>query len=104
MAVAFGPTTTFSGGFSIRDMPISTLTNTPYEVELSAGADGEPNFSGSAWVDPTIKAPAGYQLYFSSGIENGVPEPAAWAMMLVGIGAVGGLVRRRRTLARSLAF
>jgi hypothetical protein len=27
-----------------------------------------------------------------------VPEPAAWAMMIVGLGGVGALMRRRRTL------
>ena len=31
-----------------------------------------------------------------SDISVPVPEPAAWALMLIGIGAVGGLVRRRR--------
>ena len=25
-----------------------------------------------------------------------VPEPATWAMMLVGLGGLGGLMRRRR--------
>ena len=28
-----------------------------------------------------------------------VPEPAAWAMMLVGFGAIGGMMRRRRSSA-----
>ncbi|MBL9068975.1 MAG: PEP-CTERM sorting domain-containing protein [Sphingopyxis sp.] len=28
-----------------------------------------------------------------------VPEPAAWMMMIVGIGAIGGLMRRKRTTA-----
>lgn len=27
---------------------------------------------------------------------GGVPEPAAWALMIVGFGGVGGLLRRRR--------
>ena len=30
---------------------------------------------------------------------NAVPEPATWAMMIVGFGMVGGLARRRRRLA-----
>jgi PEP-CTERM motif len=29
-------------------------------------------------------------------IVNGVPEPASWAMLTLGFGAVGGLMRRRR--------
>lgn len=29
---------------------------------------------------------------------TGVPEPATWAMMIVGMGAVGGALRRRRNL------
>ena len=28
-----------------------------------------------------------------------VPEPATWAMMIVGFGAAGALLRRRRVLA-----
>jgi hypothetical protein len=35
--------------------------------------------------------------YFSRG---GVPEPAAWAMMLAGFGMVGGAVRRRHATVR----
>lgn len=30
---------------------------------------------------------------------NGVPEPATWAMMLLGFGAIGALTRRQRALA-----
>jgi len=30
---------------------------------------------------------------------GGVPEPATWAMMLVGFGGMGAMLRRRRTLA-----
>ena len=31
-------------------------------------------------------------------IDTGVPEPAAWAMMLVGFGAIGAAARRRRCI------
>ena len=30
-------------------------------------------------------------------ISDGVPEPASWAMMLIGFGGLGALLRRRRT-------
>jgi hypothetical protein len=32
---------------------------------------------------------------------NAVPEPASWALMLLGIGAAGGMMRRRAGLART---
>jgi PEP-CTERM motif-containing protein len=34
-----------------------------------------------------------------AGTSGGVPEPATWAMMLMGFGGLGALVRRRRTVA-----
>ena len=34
----------------------------------------------------------------TGGAVGGVPEPASWAMMLVGFGIVGITARRRRTL------
>jgi hypothetical protein len=34
---------------------------------------------------------------FGSEIAGGVPEPASWAMMIGGLGLVGGAMRRRRT-------
>jgi hypothetical protein len=36
-------------------------------------------------------------------IQASVPEPASWAMMLVGFGGLGALLRRRRSLAASSA-
>ena len=41
----------------------------------------------------TIAIPAMY-------VPVGVPEPAAWAMMILGFGAIGGMVRRRASPAR----
>jgi hypothetical protein len=32
-----------------------------------------------------------------------VPEPATWAMMMLGLGMIGGAMRRRRCMAVSLA-
>ena len=33
---------------------------------------------------------------FVIGINGGVPEPATWAMMMIGFGAIGGAMRHRR--------
>ncbi len=35
---------------------------------------------------------------------SAVPEPATWAMMIVGFGLVGGAIRRRRQTAWTLAY
>lgn len=32
------------------------------------------------------------------GVAGGVPEPATWAMMILGFGAAGATIRRRRSL------
>jgi hypothetical protein len=32
------------------------------------------------------------------GGQGGVPEPATWAMMIIGFGGVGAMIRRRRTV------
>ncbi len=40
---------------------------------------------------------------FGSATPGGVPEPAAWAMMLAGFGLVGGAMRRRQKVSVSYA-
>jgi hypothetical protein len=40
----------------------------------------------------------GFSDFSASGIARGVPEPATWAMMIIGFGAVGTAVRRRRSV------
>jgi hypothetical protein len=35
---------------------------------------------------------------------NGVPEPATWALMILGIGAIGGMMRRRQRQSVSYNF
>jgi hypothetical protein len=52
---------------------------------------GESNFSfGPITVDVSVRVTGGVM---------GVPEPAAWAMMLVGFGLIGGAMRRRTAVA-----
>ncbi|MBT9474077.1 MAG: PEPxxWA-CTERM sorting domain-containing protein [Phenylobacterium sp.] len=35
-------------------------------------------------------------LTFTTGLSSAVPEPATWAMMIVGFGAAGSMVRSAR--------
>jgi hypothetical protein len=44
-----------------------------------------------------LNTPSG--ISFSNAGLRAVPEPAGWAMMLVGIGALGAIARRRRSVA-----
>jgi hypothetical protein len=100
VTVNFGPTSTFSGVFSLQDAPLALITDHPYQVTLTAAiAIGDYPGVATASVDPMFTVPAGYTLELSPGIGNGVPEPAAWTMMLVGVGGAGAALRRRRTLA-----
>lgn len=54
-----------------------------YQSSTASGLPGLLNITGTVDLPPPPPAP-------------GVPEPAAWAMMVVGFGAAGAAVRRRR--------
>ena len=86
------------------------FTNQLYEVieQVSANADDGDWAGGTA--DPYFFLTGdaqGYSIITSDGVGNvpagGVPEPAAWALMLLGFGAAGGAIRRRRTGATATA-
>ena len=40
-----------------------------------------------------------FALLDSVSLTGGVPEPAAWALMIMGVGGIGASVRRRRAVA-----
>jgi PEP-CTERM motif len=74
------------------------------------GSLGSPGFgraSSGVFLDPTFEIdPAYASLYTLEGLPAGAvaaaPEPATWAMMAVGFGLVGGLMRYRRGVARAV--
>jgi len=92
---------TMSGGFN-ETGTYSEFTNIVYEVSLkediqSAGNGGA---SSSAFIDPVITVPNGYELEFSPGIGNsepatGVPEPSSVILLVTALLAVALVLRRR---------
>jgi hypothetical protein len=91
--------------------------NSLYTVTETTLASAEEGGSASAFADPFFSIAAdfaaehpGFSIQVSPGVANarvdsGAPEPASWAMMILGLGGVGAALRRRRdgallTLAR----
>jgi hypothetical protein len=86
----------------------SVTTNTPFEISIFvAGVGAEAYADPKLVIDPTWAAThranaSQLSLSFSDGIDNalgnftlGVPEPAAWSLMITGLFGVGAVARRR---------
>lgn len=65
----------------------------------------EDRYAGAGFTFPTSTSAGGYgqqgiaMVNFSIAQDSAVPEPATWAMMLIGFGGVGVSLRRRKRLA-----
>jgi hypothetical protein len=74
---------------------------TPYSIFFTAGSAGTLKFSvGTHSADNIGPLVDAVKLSVTG---NGVPEPAAWAMMLAGFGLVGVAMRRREKLSVTFA-
>ncbi len=80
------------------------LINTPTGfvstgLSLYTGSEAAPTFKlGTFTLTPNTPGPA-YSLTIAA-----VPEPASWAMLLAGFGALGAMVRRRRGVTVRVRF
>ena len=85
-------------GLPLANESFAMAPNTVYHVEMKATVSGYA--ATSAEIDPTFSAPAGApgRFIFSPDV-SAVPEPATWAFMLAGFGAIGGALRGRRRVA-----
>lgn len=78
-------TETFDAGWAAGKTKTVNIAGAHYFIASSGSADG--NFNSLWWDVSAVTADSG---------NGGVPEPAAWAMMLAGFGLVGGAMRRRQ--------
>lgn len=87
--------------------PGSTVTYTSDFIDFSDATVGDfgiamsgimPGFGSAFWTGDSV----GTFASDAGGIGAEVPEPATWAMMIMGFGGIGAMIRRRRN-APSLA-
>jgi hypothetical protein len=94
-----------AAGFSNGTADAGTFFQLPGSLQNGAFLNGGPN----ALVSSTNDGVDGQFLFQVRNGQviippiGGVPEPATWAMMLLGFGGVGAVVRRRRAAPRSMA-
>ena len=110
---AFGSTTSVQD--SLTTGSVSFSTGLPGAI-LSFGSDNSGDSFSFSGTSLTILAMRGNSPFNFGGVFTGnfaatsagpgaagaVPEPATWAMMLIGAGAVGGALRRSRRTGLAL--
>ncbi|HEX2816506.1 MAG TPA: PEPxxWA-CTERM sorting domain-containing protein [Phenylobacterium sp.] len=89
---------TWAGGQVFVDTPLAlTAGSNTLTFAYHSLTDGHAGFQGTGdegWGLENIQV---------SGAAGGVPEPAAWGLMLVGFGGMGALLRRQRRLQPAFA-
>jgi PEP-CTERM motif len=101
-----GPWTVLFNGTAIGQLTTNNATNAFQEVRLFNFAVASGLLLANNTVTFTTDGGDGYSVDYVSllgTIGGAVPEPATWAMMLVGFGIVGTSLRRRHQTVASLA-
>ena len=94
----FGLTFTFSGDdFFFRQTSNQGSQDGPYS--LTAGYAAACCGGGVYYTDATYDAPLTEVFYQTLTTPVVVPEPTSWALMILGFGSIGALLRRRRSLS-----
>lgn len=94
-----GGVTSFSsrGGLDamVEPQPVIGADYDPFRITFDVRLQTDP-LPG----DPPAIIPPPYGPLFQPNVLGAVPEPATWAMLLAGVGAIGGTARRRRAFLR----
>jgi hypothetical protein len=77
------------GVYDVFSQTISTTSGSSYTLGFTVQ---NPNIGD----DPANIVPSGLRVTASDAVVGAVPEPASWAMMLIGFGAIGFTLRFRR--------
>jgi hypothetical protein len=77
-----------------------TLAFAAAAAVLTMAGMRNPYAGGRIYTGPLYGNPPNWDLVFQTEMSNtgptGVPEPAAWALMVAGFGGLGAMLRRRR--------
>jgi MYXO-CTERM domain-containing protein len=68
----------------------------PFGISALGLGDGGLNFTSVTYEAPTFDDETGQISFNLAPQTSGAPEPAAWAFMLLGFGALGSVLRRQR--------
>ena len=85
----------FDGGLQIDDFYGSTTLLITDGAQLYTGPESAPTFLTGTFGLTEFGGTGTYTLTIADAA-GVVPEPATWAMMIGGIGAAGGVLRRRK--------
>jgi len=95
----------FSGVYGLRGA--SSAIDLGAYLSVSCGNGVTCDYNNTAAVSfvlpETVKFTSASGVFLTQPGEDAIPEPSAWVMMLSGFGAIGGLLRRRRAVASTIA-
>lgn len=103
-------TSTSDGGATVNFDPASDPTfdfRTFFGPQLFTGPTSAPIFSSGSFSITEVGSNAAVNVTItdlSTPVVPAVPEPATWALMIVGFGAVGGALRRARKVSTRVRF
>jgi PEP-CTERM motif len=101
--VSFGDNYTWNDpGFATDPNIIVPSSATRWELDSGAGSPDFLNYVNTGEIEPD--GFWGPNVFFGAPtFTGGVPEPAAWGMMVLGFGVIGGAMRTRRKAALAAA-
>lgn len=95
---------TDSRALELDNAPGGSALFAAYGLHLYFGSTTSPTIkTGAFLLRPYVPNNAGDTILRITEVTGGVPEPAAWALMLLGFGAAGACLRARRRGARQAA-